>query len=281
MLSANVTTETPARRPRRAWFTTKTVVGALLAATALSLTPAAQHGSAPLLAGTASGDADATTVHSASAAAGNAKAYAFLSQQSTGQAIARWNPCTVIHYRVNTSRASAGALADAQEAIRRVAAQTGLKFAYQGTTTVMPGAKGATYPAGTQLVIAWAKPGQSTYMPARPSGSGGPAGEGGASWVGSHDTKGRAWGRIVQGYVVLDATLPLTGGFGAGPVTGWQGTRGQLLMHEVGHAIGLDHPKIADKAQIMYPTLSRKYAVWGAGDLAGLKILGSGSGCLS
>jgi hypothetical protein len=52
-------------------------------------------------------------------------------------------------------------------------------------------------------------------------------------------------------------------------------------MHELGHSIGLDHPRIADKAQIMYPTLSRKYAVWGAGDLTGLKVLGRNSGCLA
>jgi hypothetical protein len=269
----------PARRPRRR-LSPGTAVGSLLAAAALTLAPVGPAAPGPVLE-SASGDAGATTVRTAAAPAGNAKAYAFLSQQSPGQPIARWNPCAVIHYRVNAAGASSGAVADAREAVRRITSVTGLTFAYEGTTSVVPGAKGATYPAGTQLVIAWARPGSSAYLPARKAGQGGPAGEGGASWVGSRDAHGRAWGKIVQGYVVLDATLPLTAGFGAGPVTGWQGTRGQLLMHEVGHAIGLDHPRIADKAQIMYPTLSRKYAVWGAGDLTGLTVLGRRSGCLS
>jgi hypothetical protein len=272
----------PARRTWRALLTSRTAVSSLLAATALSLTPAVQHAAAPAVGVvTASGDAAPTRVRALATAGGNAKAYAFLSQTTAKSPIARWNPCTVINYRVNVSRAAAGAVADVQEAFRRVASETGLKFAYRGTTTVIPGAKGAKYPSDTQLIVSWAKPGESTFMPARKAGQGGPAGQGGASWMGSRDAKGRAWGKIVQGYVVLDATLPLTAGFGAGPTTGWQGTRGQLLMHEIGHSIGLDHPKIADKVQIMYPTMSRKYAVWGAGDLAGLKILGRSSGCLS
>jgi hypothetical protein len=282
--SENLTTETAPADTRTWWrglFTPRTVVGSLLVATALSLTPALPPAPAVESGGvleTASGDAQATTVHGASIAAGNPKAYAFLSQATPTQPIARWNPCAVINYRVN---GSAGALADAKEAVRRIASQTGLRFSYRGPTTVIPSARRASYPADTQLIVAWAKPGQSTYMPARKPDQGGPAGEGGASWIGAHDARGRSWGKIVQGYVVLDATLELTGGFGAGPVTGWQGTRGQLLMHEIGHAIGLAHPKVADKVQIMYPTLSRKYAVWGAGDVAGLKILGKNSGCLS
>jgi hypothetical protein len=271
---------------RRPWWrrlaASRTVVAGFAAAGALSLlpvlNPAATHEPAAVEA--ASAAVQATTVQARSSARGNLNAYAFLSQQAPGSPIARWNPCQAITYRVNDGRASAGALADVQEALHRVTSVTGLQFAYQGTTTVIPGAKGAQYPSDTELIVAWARPGDSSFMPARAAGQGGPAGEGGASWVAAKDAHGHAWGKIVQGYVVLDATLPLAGGFGAGPATGWQGTRGQLLMHEIGHSVGLDHPKIADQAQIMYPTLSRKYAGWGAGDLTGLRILGTASGCL-
>jgi predicted Zn-dependent protease len=49
-------------------------------------------------------------------------------------------------------------------------------------------------------------------------------------------------------------------------------------MHELGHAVGLDHT--TDRSQIMYPTMTRKKAVFGAGDRTGLHYLGRTSGCL-
>jgi len=49
-------------------------------------------------------------------------------------------------------------------------------------------------------------------------------------------------------------------------------------MHELGHAVGLDHT--TDATQIMYPTLTRKPARWGTGDRRGLAYLGRSRGCL-
>ncbi|ROP28864.1 hypothetical protein [Couchioplanes caeruleus] len=216
----------------------------------------------------------AATASAWAAAPGNRKAYATM-----GNPVARWNPCAVIGYRFNPARAPKGALTDLKGAIRRISSATGLKFAYRGTTTAVPQAKkgyNRDYPANTQLVIAWVDPGkQSEWLPKN-----GPAGVGGPAWSTGYTAKGKRVGLIQWAGVVLNTKVTLTGGFGAGPTVGWQGTRGQLLMHELGHAVGLDHPEIQDQQQIMYPRMTRKKAVWGAGDLTGLKLVGKSGGCV-
>lgn len=60
-------------------------------------------------------------------------------------------------------------------------------------------------------------------------------------------------------------------GFGAGS------PHGMVLMHEVGHVVGLDH--YGDRRQIMHPSATLPAAVWGAGDLAGLRRIGKVGGC--
>ncbi|GAB1693634.1 matrixin family metalloprotease [Krasilnikovia sp. M28-CT-15] len=212
---------------------------------------------------------------------GNPRAYKFLSRSKPTDLIARWNPCRPVSYRVNLARSGKGALKDVKAALQRVHQATGLRFAYRGTTDAVPFAMPGysdDYPADTQLVIAWATPGkQSTQIPVD---AGGLAGMGGSWWTAAYTRTGRAASRITGGFVVLNASMHLPAGFGLGDRTGWQGTRGQLLMHEIGHAVGLDHPTVADKQEIMSPTMSRKKAVWGAGDVNGLRGVGRSGGCL-
>lgn len=232
---------------------------------------------------TSSGDQRAGTSRTFSmlVGSGNPKSLGYLTSPP-----ARWNPCTPVRYRVNLEGAPKGAAADVDAAFRQIAAGTGMRFRKVGTTTVVPGSQGAdvpdTYPAGTDIVVAFARPGdprparRSAYLP---KGSD-IVGVGGAFYeLGTQRVGGRSWHRIVQGYVVLDRTKKLPTGFGPGNGTGLIGTWGQVLMHELGHVVGLDHPRISDPVQIMYPATTAKNAVWGAGDLVGLHTLGSSSGC--
>ena len=208
---------------------------------------------------------------------GDLRSVAYLTKPAS-----RWDPCQSIRYRVNLGGAPKGAAADVDQAVRRVAAATGLRFVKGKATTVVPGSAGRDvldqYPADTALVIAYVKPGQSAYLPVRSRtlGMGGAFYRPEVSQVG-----GRAWHEILQGYVVLDRTQSLPSGFGKGRGSGYLGTWGQVLMHELGHVVGLDHPKRSDPAQIMFARTTTKEAVWGAGDLVGLRALGASSGCFT
>ncbi|WP_430787798.1 matrixin family metalloprotease [Actinoplanes sp. G11-F43] len=213
------------------------------------------------------------------AAAGSAKSYAFMSQSNGDKLVARWNPCGgAIDYRVNLDRAPKNSLAEVKTAFSRISAASGLTFRYAGTTTVIPQAEkgfNGTYPAGTEIVIAWVNPGKhSKWLPkgARELGMGG------GGWQTAYTSSGAPALRMVEGAVVLNApsVAKMSRGFGAAN----GGTTGAVLMHEIGHAIGLAHPKQEDRGQIMYHTITSKKAVWGAGDLAGLAKLGKKSGCL-
>jgi hypothetical protein len=184
--------------------------------------------------------------------------------------IARWDSCAPIGYRVNLGLAKAGALRDVKGALRRVYQATGLRFVHRGRTAIVPGPH-ASYPGDTDLVIGWARPSDSDLL----GGGGGPLGVGGASWTsGFRNADGTPASKIDSGFVVLDASQQgrTPGGFGTGQ------TRGELLMHEIGHAIGLQH--VNDPRQLMHPWMQRSRARWGAGDLAGLRSLGANQGCL-
>lgn len=191
---------------------------------------------------------------------GNPKAFKFY--QLNGKTV-HWNRCRAIGYRVYLKGAPAKAKRDAQEAMRRVNKASGLKFRYRGISRTQPHRKGTGYARDTSLVIGW-------LPKERFNGN---AGLGG--WWANGD------GGITSGFVMINRAVKLRPGFGVGQTSGTSpynvGTTGQILMHEAGHAVGLDHVK--DKAQILYPQMRSRPATWGAGDYNGLKKLGRIRSC--
>ena len=175
-------------------------------------------------------------------ARGHARAFALFSMQESPHEPGRWDPCTPIGYRVNRTQATRGAVKDVRKAIHRVSKATGLTFVYRGRTTRIPQAQWTkhAYPADTQLIIAWIRPSQSTLMPRGVATQDTLAGRGGAWHVPARDKAGRLWGRYDRGYVLLNAGMNLPAGFRA---TGRSGSRGRAIMHELGHVVGLDHPR--------------------------------------
>jgi hypothetical protein len=169
-----------------------------------------------------------------------------------------WNPCQTIHYQVNLAHAPAQGLADVKESLRRIHLVNGLTFHYDGRAHIEPNPYSAQR---VDLLIGWVK--NSRYL------GGGAVGLGGAN-----DARPRNGHMVIRhGFAMFDAGFHLRPGFGRGI------TEGQLLMHELGHAVGLAHGY--GKYQVMNPVLQKMDAtVYGAGDIYALKHVGRSQGCL-
>jgi len=201
---------------------------------------------------------------------GNTNAFSYLVANDDGSP-ARFNPCSSIHYVTNLAAAPSGADVLISGALSRITTATGVSFVNDGPTTEVPMANrpavqsryGSSW---APVIIAWAHSGQSDLLP-----GGSTIGEGGSSWVSQGGPKVFITGEAV---VDADTTANLPASFGSGA------SIGELLLHELGHVMGLGHS--TDPNQIMYPTLlPMSSAAYGAGDLNGLSHLGRAAGCLT
>src|SRR3954451_7620895 len=199
--------------------------------------------------------------------------------------VARWSPCTVINgvrrthvirYKVRTAGV-AGRVTLVKHAMARVATATGLHFRYAGNTTYVPQGKlsGSSlllnaYRQRTathaQLVIVWAYQGPGAGRSNLLTGT--EAGVGSISWASST----RSQMRIGDAAVVMRRGTHLKPGFTSG------GSIGILLLHELGHAVGLQH--VSYQREVMYPVVgSVSPSGYTAGDRSGLLKVGAVMGC--
>ncbi|HEX4905551.1 MAG TPA: matrixin family metalloprotease [Acidimicrobiales bacterium] len=197
--------------------------------------------------------------------------YAFLRIGKDGVPV-RYDPCQDQHYVINPLQAPAGAVDEVRTAFARLSAATGIRFVDDGTTTETHSAFGerditqARYgDRWAPILVSW------TSAAVEPLLAGGTLGYGGSTsyWRGDTDEA------YVSGEVVFDTDqTALTPGFGAGL------TRGNLVLHELGHVVGLDH--VGDRSQLLYASIHQSSPNgFAAGDLAGLAQLGARSGCLN
>jgi hypothetical protein len=197
----------------------------------------------------------------------------------------RWDPCTTVTYAVNVRKAGVSpkarksALADTREAMRRAAARTGLTFQFVGRTTEIPKDAAKSWSdrqKAAEIVIAWVDQHRAATRSNLliPSGGGYVSGTGG--WVWKAWTLKSQWELAIgRGFVVInsDHNGRYSRGFGSGY------TRGALLLHEIGHSLGLDH--VGSTSELMYPQmLDRASSGYKSGDRTGLKKLGESNGCI-
>jgi hypothetical protein len=180
---------------------------------------------------------------------------------------ARWDPCTAIRYVVHPGWMPPEGRGDLAEALRRLSAASGLVFEDAGDTDELPRPDRAAYQPErygerwAPLLVAWMPPGATDL------GVGGGV-QGVSMGVAVPSDRG---GHLVSGQVVLDAGNRLSTGFGPGA------TEGEVLLHELAHAVGLGH--VLDPTQVMYVRTTNSESEYGAGDRAGLAAVGAAAGC--
>lgn len=181
--------------------------------------------------------------------------------------VQRWNPCAPVHYQVNVTQ-DPSALPAVRAAVAALSKGTGITFVYDGGTTFIPHSGAWNQPA--PLIIALVHHnglvGGTNYL-----AGGNQLGEGGfESQYSIANGKFTSY-KIIEGYAVVDVD-----GYNRAD----SHVRTAALLHELGHAVGLNHARLI--SEVMYPSVSDAGPnYYSAGDLAGLAKVGRPAGCLS
>jgi hypothetical protein len=187
-----------------------------------------------------------------------------------------FDACRTIHYVVRVGAGPANGLALVTEAIRRLSAATGLRFQYDGPTNTVPQWEepsksrdvtdvGSEF---TPVFIGWATPAETDIWAHAGKDV---LGVGGPETLSFDNGAGELY---VTGHAVLLPNADVSPTFGPGV------TEGNLLLHELGHVVGLDH--VTETGETMEPDLTKDDPDgYGPGDLQGLYGLGSSRGCAS
>jgi hypothetical protein len=191
-----------------------------------------------------------------------------------------FDPCKTVRYAVNVDDVGPGALQLIQIAMDQVSMATGIKVKYVGPSHQIPFQGETTkLPAGQDMLLAFADQAEIPEFVTVPAvGLGGSVQQHAA-----RDGHNRPVWETTQAAAVFDTTRYFAGNY----EWSFQGTRplwSEIILHEIGHAFGLDHAPAAD--EIMYWQAGNGVypdgyfrGLYDAGDLTGLATNGLGQGC--
>ena len=190
--------------------------------------------------------------------------YAFLeTQPGRSNEPVTWDPCRVIRYEVNPDGGPAAAADWVADGIAEVSSVSGLQFEFVGESDRRPEWEGRFQPAfGRQqpVLFSWATSAEVDELTGRVAGVGGAA---------SIEVDSDNWRRFVTGGVTLDSDDMAAIGDGSGA----DQERFAILLHEIGHLVGLGH--VDSPRELMFADNVGRLG-FGAGDLNGLVAVGSG-----
>jgi hypothetical protein len=174
-----------------------------------------------------------TSLAAEPAPAGASRYYTYLGLQADGRTPITWSPCRPIHYVVRPQGMPDGGLALLQSAMSEITTYSGLRFVYDGPTTEAPVENRALYqPAVYQ--DAWAPVLVSWGTPSADAGADEPDL---AGWARPRSVTAPDGSQVfVTGEIDLDAAW--------GRATVASGDRSEVravMLHELGHLVGLDH----------------------------------------
>jgi hypothetical protein len=221
----------------------------------------------PTIPGTAAYDA-AEALPAGYAGTGSKTDWTYLFNTKPDRFGSRWDPCMVITWTYNPSGEAYHALADVRRAFAKISGVSGLRFKYLGNqqTYRFVGDNHDLDTMTEKMVVGWADEDEFPDLKGATVGIGG----GLAHFVSGADVDLQMY----QGYLALDndPSMPLAPGFDG---SGW----GQVMMHEILHALGLGHANGAN--QLMYGIAGSSNYQFGAGDITGMQKVGAPAGCLS
>ena len=194
--------------------------------------------------------------------------YAFTASHADGSPVT-FDPCRQVHVVVNPAHEPPGARDLLLRVLGELSAATGLQLVVDGETTeVMTTGREAYQPdrygdRWVPVLVTWDSPAGD---PPNPLLAGDVLGRAGPIPFTGREPDSTRW---VSGQAVFNAPA-----VGALLELGRDHDAEAVLLHELGHVVGLAH--VTDPFQVMYDTNSYPLSSYRAGDRRGLELLGMG-----
>ena len=184
----------------------------------------------------------------------------------------RYNPCAPVHYTINPALAPSTVVDDIHAAFEVTGFVSGIEFVFDGITDEQPTPEREPYQPQrygdrwAPILIAFTD-GQPALDGTTESAGKRRLGQGGSVY----EANEMEVPVFVSGVAVFDGNARLFPGFG-------ENSWGKVILHELGHVVGLSHYESPDS--VMNAMIDTSHPGWGPGDRAGLLELGKGGSCI-